>query len=521
MRSPKDMRIIQIDITNACVHSCSNCTRFCGHHKNPFFMDWETFKRAVDSLTDFNKTVGIMGGEPTLHPQFERFVKYIAEKYPSKNSLSPATKPIKKRNFIEYIRDRNFYLDETLNNRKGPGLWTSLSRSYYEYYELIQDVFSYQTINDHNNPCIHQPLLASRKELGIPDDKWTELRDKCWIQNTWSATITPKGAFFCEVAGALDMLFDGPGGWPIEPGWWKREPRDFGYQLKWCEICGAAIFNEGRLSSEEIDDVSPMLYEKLKNVQSPKLKKGKVKVMDISNPKIIGKKMPDTINRYLTDYKERISKDNNVLTSKNIDAIVFCYSKSDLDSLEKNIDTFAKVFDSILVAVMDDNINGLLDNMQNKYSNVKIINSVLGKWGRTLNKSINCIENNDWICILNAESELPEDFSSRIKKVVLNPGCIYSFNILELLNKLCLFNRGAYALKYKGFDGISECGTNLEFVKLWDKNKQIVLNNDFDIIDNPDLKYWYDFANTIDEKNKEKIYKCLDKIKNDLEIKTK
>lgn len=62
MRSPKDMRIIQIDITNACVHACSNCTRFCGHHVRPFFMDFETFKRAVDSLKDFDRCIGIMGG---------------------------------------------------------------------------------------------------------------------------------------------------------------------------------------------------------------------------------------------------------------------------------------------------------------------------------------------------------------------------------------------------------------------------------------------------------------------------
>jgi MoaA/NifB/PqqE/SkfB family radical SAM enzyme len=83
MRSPKDMRTIQIDITNACVHKCSNCTRFCGHHKKPFFMEWETFKKAVDSLSGFKKRIGIMGGEPTLHPQFERFVRYLGEKHHS------------------------------------------------------------------------------------------------------------------------------------------------------------------------------------------------------------------------------------------------------------------------------------------------------------------------------------------------------------------------------------------------------------------------------------------------------
>ena len=79
MRSPKDMQIIQIDITNACPNTCSNCTRFCGHHKKPFFMDFDTFKQAVDSLQDFPGMVGIIGGEPTLHPEFEKFADYLRD----------------------------------------------------------------------------------------------------------------------------------------------------------------------------------------------------------------------------------------------------------------------------------------------------------------------------------------------------------------------------------------------------------------------------------------------------------
>ena len=62
MRSPAEMRTIQIELTNACPHLCSNCTRHCGHHRKPFFMDLETFRRAVDSLAGFSGIVGIMGG---------------------------------------------------------------------------------------------------------------------------------------------------------------------------------------------------------------------------------------------------------------------------------------------------------------------------------------------------------------------------------------------------------------------------------------------------------------------------
>ena len=80
MKSPKNMKTIQIEITNACFNHCSNCTRFCGWHKKPFFMDFETFKKAIDSLEGYEGMIGIMGGEPTLHPEFEKFIDYYKTK---------------------------------------------------------------------------------------------------------------------------------------------------------------------------------------------------------------------------------------------------------------------------------------------------------------------------------------------------------------------------------------------------------------------------------------------------------
>ncbi|MDR1740638.1 MAG: hypothetical protein LBR38_02160 [Synergistaceae bacterium] len=119
-----------------------------------------------------------------------------------------------------------------------------------------------------------------RKELGVSDAEWIAKRDACWIQNNWSAGITPKGAFFCEVAGTMDMLFDGPGGWPVEPGWWNREPKDFGSQLEWCEMCGGCLDVPQRLSCDGRDDVTPAMYERLKALGSPKALAGKVVVHD-------------------------------------------------------------------------------------------------------------------------------------------------------------------------------------------------------------------------------------------------
>ena len=66
MRSPADMGVIQIEITNYCHSDCSNCTRLIGHYtaEQRYFMEVEDFKQAVDSLAGFPEIVGIMGVSP-------------------------------------------------------------------------------------------------------------------------------------------------------------------------------------------------------------------------------------------------------------------------------------------------------------------------------------------------------------------------------------------------------------------------------------------------------------------------
>jgi len=178
----------------------------------------------VDSLDCYDGVVGVMGVEPTLHPEFERFIGYIREKFGTKKEENRLIYP--QWEFIKEVRRREFEShvlrrpEHGYSNFKmcGPGLWSNMGESYRRHYELIQDTFHVQFLNDHINSSYHQPGLFARKDLGIPDEEWIKLRDKCWIQNEWSATITPKGAFFCEIAGALDMLEERTGLVETDPG---------------------------------------------------------------------------------------------------------------------------------------------------------------------------------------------------------------------------------------------------------------------------------------------------------------
>ena len=99
------------------------------------------------------------------------------------------------------------------------------------------------------------------------------LIDHCWVQNTWSASINPNCAFFCEIAASMAMLY-GEKGWDVKEGWWKKTPKDFIEQMeKYCTKCGAAIPMWRRDSIDGKDDVSPKNLERLKEIKSPKIEK--------------------------------------------------------------------------------------------------------------------------------------------------------------------------------------------------------------------------------------------------------
>lgn len=249
MRPLREMETIQIEITNACVNQCANCTRLVGHHPKPYFMSMEQFTNAVDSLLEFPHMVGMMGGEPLLHPQFVEFCDYL-------HSMLPPEKC---------------------------GLWTCLPKGKEHYRDVIVRTFGHIFLNDHTrDDVLHAPVLVPAREIcnGDFNSMWY-LIDHCWVQNGWSASINPNGAFFCEVAAALSLLLGFKGGWKVEPNWWEKIPKDFANQMDtFCPLCGCAMPLKRRTSIEGIDDISESMIEKIGKF-SPKVKAGKYAVHNL------------------------------------------------------------------------------------------------------------------------------------------------------------------------------------------------------------------------------------------------
>ena len=236
---------LQIEWTSRCVLSCSDCTHFSGSYYQHPELSFEQFRDIVDSLEGYPGMIGAIGGDPVITKDFERMCLYAQEKIP----------------------------------REQHGLWTTFPKGYEHFRELICATFGNILLNDHTMKNImHAPILVAIDEVVPDEDDMFLIVDQCWLANRWSPVVNGKGAYFCEVAGSMAQLFQGSDGWKLEPGWWKKTPKDYGPQMsEFCRKCGCALPLTRRPSVDGRDDISPGNMERLKG-KSRKVDKGKVVV---------------------------------------------------------------------------------------------------------------------------------------------------------------------------------------------------------------------------------------------------
>lgn len=247
MKALYDAWLIQIEVTNVCGHACAYCSRGIRHVAAPSFADLAFVESALQSLEGWRKGVGCTGGEPTLHPRFADICELYQAYFP----------------------------------RHQCGLWTSGGPGYRKHRSLIQQTFGLINYNDHYTPCFHQPILVAAGEV-IDDDRLREeLIDRCWVQLHWSPIITPKGAFFCEIAATLDLILAEPGGYPLRAGWWDKDVPQFADQRdRYCRRCGIPLPLENQPDTQKREMVSPLNAADLVRVKSPLALAGRLEVID-------------------------------------------------------------------------------------------------------------------------------------------------------------------------------------------------------------------------------------------------
>jgi hypothetical protein len=173
--------------------------------------------------------------------------------------------------------------------------WTSHKENYAKFKEDISRSAKYLAYNEHNDSQIdlsrHQPTTIAIEEVVEDKELRKKLIDDCWVQRMWCPNVSPKGGFFCEVAGALDLLFDGPGGYDAtDPDWWKKTPNDFVDQVeRYCGKCGMALPIQTEPISTKKEKITPGL---LKEFKSKNLRRTSDEDVEVFDKKVEKKDFP-------------------------------------------------------------------------------------------------------------------------------------------------------------------------------------------------------------------------------------
>ena len=233
-----------IEVTNFCWKDCVYCSRWTRHLRPDqyFYMTLDEIDFALETLMPRKKSavhwpnrIGIIGGEPTLHTDFEKICELLLKRAPKERY----------------------------------GLWTYGGKLYREYKSLIDKTFGLVAYNEHNESqkqtCKHQPATVAIGEA-VPDKVLRDkLIDNCWVQLNWCPSIAQDKAYFCEVTYGIDYLFELGCGWKLDYNWFMREPNEFKDQVDaCCHLCGMAVPMERQFLSDKKELITPVLLEKMK-----------------------------------------------------------------------------------------------------------------------------------------------------------------------------------------------------------------------------------------------------------------
>ena len=291
MRSPRDMGIICIDVTNKCDLHCSNCTRLLANQEHLWDMTPENFRLALRSLSDYPGTIAMIGGNPCMHPQFEELCRIFVQEIP---------------------------------NKAQRGLW---SNHIFKHHDLVKETFGGFNLNPHGvergiqslkrlhdevklgnyyeGQSKHAPLLTAVRDLYPEEQMWKRISE-CDINREWSASIVEvRGelrAYFCEVAASFDLARDGSHGAPVEPGWWKKSILDYAAQVKkFCPGCGVPARLSGHFDCEEIDTFSESNRD-LAEKSTQKKKRKVIFVKSVEDAGVLAHKVTHYTQSHLRPY---------------------------------------------------------------------------------------------------------------------------------------------------------------------------------------------------------------------------
>ncbi len=345
MKAPGDRRkgiwregVLQIWVTRACDKACVGCTQGSNLAGPYGRMTPEQFDAACRSLKGYFGVVGVFGGNPTLHPQFEELCDILAHHFPKEQRGLWTNKlhgkgTIARRTFNPAYSNLNVHLDQAA------------------YDEFRRDWPEARPKGLDGDSRHSPPYVAMKDVIADEAERWGLIAN-CDVNQLWSALIGVfRGelrAWFCELAGAQAMLHqhepDYPDlGLPVVPGWWEQPLRAFEAQVRHhCHACGIPLRGAGDLAVggtvEQVSETHAAVYR-------PKLKGREVRL--VTSRTELGR-----VGR-ATDYIENGAETAPVAPAgprkRAIDGLVTCVGAVYAAQLARSLPVWLDTLDSLTV----------------------------------------------------------------------------------------------------------------------------------------------------------------------------
>lgn len=246
MKAPSDRRpgiwrdgVLQIKVTNACDLDCRHCSVGVGlarKLKRVFFMTPDQFRTALRSLEAYDGVIGMFGGNPCIHPQFEELCRIFREEVPDKDQRGLWSNNLRGHGWM--CRETFSAQHSNLNVHGVREAWDEIRRDWPEARPLQAGL---------SEPSMHGPIFGSMMDVGLTEEEMWERVGTCYVNQTWSAEITVVGGrlvgYFCEIAATMAELEGDPSfgmdvGMDVGVGgpWWKEPLWDLQVR-KYCSRC--------------------------------------------------------------------------------------------------------------------------------------------------------------------------------------------------------------------------------------------------------------------------------------------
>ena len=267
--------VLQIWVTRACDKSCFGCTQGSNLGGKPTMITPEQYAEALESLRGYFGVVGMFGGNPAMHPQFDELCRILRESWvPIEQRGIWCNHP---RGKIKTIAETFYAPHSNLNVHMDADAYREFAEGWPESREWLKGM---------DADSRHSQVYVALKDVVADEGQRWRLIQNCDINRFWSALVGVfRGelrAWFCEIAAAQAMLHQNDPnypdtGLPVTPGWWRRPIQDYAEQINYhCHRCGVPLRGRGELA---MTGTKEQVSETHRDIYKPKIKGREVEVV--------------------------------------------------------------------------------------------------------------------------------------------------------------------------------------------------------------------------------------------------